>query len=143
VWLLSAAGMDRDGVARAERVHAHLTAIVSVADDGGSSGEIRRDLGILPPVTSENCLAALSDDEALLTQLFQYRFGGETGLGGIRSVTCSFQHWLILPAVSKTRFLNRAGRSPSMDRCSLPHYTMSGWWRMSDCHIQRRGAGGG
>jgi uncharacterized cofD-like protein len=60
----------------------NLTAIVSVADDGGSSGEIRRDLGILPPGDIRNCLAALSDDEALLTQLFQYRFGGETGLGG-------------------------------------------------------------
>jgi uncharacterized cofD-like protein len=60
----------------------NLTAVVSVADDGGSSGEIRRDLGILPPGDIRNCLAALSDDEALLTQLFQYRFGGETGLGG-------------------------------------------------------------
>ena len=60
----------------------NLTAVVSVADDGGSSGEIRRDLGILPPGDIRNCLAALSDDEALLTQLFQYRFGGETGLNG-------------------------------------------------------------
>lgn len=60
----------------------NLTAIVSVADDGGSSGEIRRDLGILPPGDIRTCLAALSDDEALLTQLFQYRFGGDTGLGG-------------------------------------------------------------
>ena len=60
----------------------NLTAVVSVADDGGSSGEIRRDQGILPPGDIRNCLAALSDDEALLTQLFQYRFGGETGLGG-------------------------------------------------------------
>jgi uncharacterized cofD-like protein len=60
----------------------NLTAIVSVADDGGSSGEIRRSLGILPPGDIRNCLAALSDDEALLTQLFQYRFGGDTGLGG-------------------------------------------------------------
>jgi uncharacterized cofD-like protein len=60
----------------------NLTAVVSVADDGGSSGEIRRSLGILPPGDIRNCLAALSDDEALLTQLFQYRFGGDTGLGG-------------------------------------------------------------
>ena len=60
----------------------NLTAVVSVADDGGSSGELRRDLGILPPGDIRNCLAALSDDEGLLTQLFQYRFGGDTGLGG-------------------------------------------------------------
>jgi uncharacterized cofD-like protein len=60
----------------------NLTAVVSVADDGGSSGELRRNLGILPPGDIRNCLAALSDDEALLTQLFQYRFGQDTGLGG-------------------------------------------------------------
>jgi uncharacterized cofD-like protein len=60
----------------------NLTAVVSVADDGGSSGELRRSLGIPPPGDIRNCLAALSDDEALLTQLFQYRFGEDTGLGG-------------------------------------------------------------
>lgn len=60
----------------------NLTAIVSVADDGGSSGELRRTLGILPPGDIRNCLAALSNDEALLTQLFQYRFGSESGLKG-------------------------------------------------------------
>jgi uncharacterized cofD-like protein len=60
----------------------NLTAIVSVADDGGSSGELRRNLGIPPPGDIRNCLAALSDDEALLTRLFQYRFGADTGLAG-------------------------------------------------------------
>jgi hypothetical protein len=60
----------------------NLTAIVTVADDGGSSGELRRTLGILPPGDIRNCLAALSDDEAMLTQLFQYRFSSESGLGG-------------------------------------------------------------
>lgn len=52
----------------------HITAVVTVADDGGSSGRIRQSLGILPPGDIRNCLAALSNDEALLTQLFQYRF---------------------------------------------------------------------
>lgn len=60
----------------------NLTAVVSVADDGGSSGELRKSLGILPPGDIRNCLAALSNDEDLLTQLFQYRFGGESGLSG-------------------------------------------------------------
>lgn len=61
----------------------HLTAIVTVADDGGSSGELRRSMGVLPPGDVRNCLAALSDDEELITQLFQYRFAGGTGsLGG-------------------------------------------------------------
>lgn len=61
----------------------NITAIVSVADDGGSSGRIRREMGILPPGDIRNCLAALSSDEALLTQLFQYRFpDGEGTLTG-------------------------------------------------------------
>jgi uncharacterized cofD-like protein len=60
----------------------NLTAIVTVADDGGSSGELRRSLGVLPPGDIRNCLTALSNDETLLTQLFQYRFGSGTGLEG-------------------------------------------------------------
>lgn len=61
----------------------HLTAIVTVADDGGSSGRLRRELGILPPGDIRNCLAALSNDEALLAQLFQYRFATQdSGLDG-------------------------------------------------------------
>jgi uncharacterized cofD-like protein len=61
----------------------NITAIVTVADDGGSSGRLRRDMGILPPGDIRNCLAALSEDEALMAQLFQYRFpAGEAGLEG-------------------------------------------------------------
>jgi uncharacterized cofD-like protein len=60
----------------------NLTAVVTVADDGGSSGTLRRNLGILAPGDIRNCLAALSNDEALLTQLFQYRFNDTSGLGG-------------------------------------------------------------
>jgi uncharacterized cofD-like protein len=60
----------------------HLTAVVTVADDGGSSGRLRQSLGILPPGDIRNSLAALSDDEAMLTQLFQYRFSGAPGLNG-------------------------------------------------------------
>lgn len=61
----------------------NLTAIVTVADDGGSSGRLRTNLGVLPPGDIRNCLAALSNDETLITQLFQYRFsGGENELEG-------------------------------------------------------------
>lgn len=60
----------------------HITAIVTVADDGGSSGRLRRELGVLPPGDFRNCIAALADDEALITQLFQYRFGQGQGLDG-------------------------------------------------------------
>ncbi len=61
----------------------NITAVVSVADDGGSSGMIRRTQGIPPPGDIRNCLAALSNDEALMTQLFQYRFSdGNIDLNG-------------------------------------------------------------
>jgi uncharacterized cofD-like protein len=60
----------------------HITAIVTVADDGGSSGRLRRELGVLPPGDFRNCIAALADDEALTTQLFQYRFPSGRREGG-------------------------------------------------------------
>ena len=60
----------------------NITAIVTVADDGGSSGQLRRDLGVLPPGDFRNCIAALADDEALTTQLFKYRFRSGQGLEG-------------------------------------------------------------
>src|SRR3990170_3911060 len=60
----------------------NLTAIVTVADDGGSSGVLRRELGILPPGDVRNCIAALADAEPLVTSLFQYRFSDGSGLAG-------------------------------------------------------------
>lgn len=59
----------------------NITAVVTMADDGGSSGKLRREMGILPPGDLRNNLAALSDDEDMMTRLFQYRFG-EGNLGG-------------------------------------------------------------
>jgi uncharacterized cofD-like protein len=83
----------------------HITAIVTVADDGGSSGRLRRELGVLPPGDLRNCIAALADDEALITQLFQYRFGQGSGLNGhsfgnlfitaLAGVTGSFERALV------------------------------------------------
>ncbi len=60
----------------------NITAIVTVADDGGSSGRLRRDMGVLPPGDIRNCLTALADEEALLTELFRYRFDAGDGLSG-------------------------------------------------------------
>ena len=59
-----------------------LTAVVTVTDEGGSSGRLRRDLRILPPGDIRNCLVALAEDEQLLTQLFNYRFASGHGLRG-------------------------------------------------------------
>ena len=60
----------------------NITAIVTVADDGGSSGRLREELGVLPPGDIRNCISALADEEELLTELFQYRFEAGTGLAG-------------------------------------------------------------
>ncbi|MFM7382540.1 MAG: uridine diphosphate-N-acetylglucosamine-binding protein YvcK [Microcystaceae cyanobacterium] len=61
---------------------ANITAIVTVADDGGSSGRLRREIGVLPPGDIRNCIASLADEEKLLTELFQYRFQAGDGLSG-------------------------------------------------------------
>lgn len=55
----------------------NITAVVTVADDGGSSGRLRQELGLLPPGDFRNNIAALSRDEALMTQVLQYRFGSQ------------------------------------------------------------------
>lgn len=60
----------------------NVTAVVTVADDGGSSGRLREDLGIIPPGDLRNCLVALADTEPLMEKLFQYRFEGKGELAG-------------------------------------------------------------
>jgi len=59
-----------------------ITAVVTVTDDGGSSGRLRREFEVLPPGDIRNCMVALSEDEALLSRLFQYRFQNGHGLKG-------------------------------------------------------------
>ncbi len=59
-----------------------LRAVVTVTDDGGSSGRLRKEFGVLPPGDIRNCLVALADDEDLLARLFQYRFANGEGLSG-------------------------------------------------------------
>lgn len=82
-------GTGLPGLLRGLTEHtSNITAIVTVADDGGSSGRLRRELGVLPPGDFRNNLAALARDEALMTQVLQYRFGampngdGQGELGG-------------------------------------------------------------
>lgn len=93
----------------------NLTAVVTVADDGGSSGRLRRDLGVLPPGDLRNNIAALADDENLMTQLFQYRFqDGDLGghafgnlfISALSGVTGSLETALI----ETERVLNISGR---------------------------------
>ena len=85
----------------------NITALVTVADDGGSSGFLREELGILPPGDIRNCLAALADTEPLMKDLFQHRFQQGEGLAGhsfgnlliaaMHDITGDFEH-----AVQKT-----------------------------------------
>jgi uncharacterized cofD-like protein len=93
----------------------NLTAVVTVADDGGSSGRLRRDLGVLPPGDLRNNIAALADDENLMTQLFQYRFKegaldghafGNLFISALSGVTGSLESALI----ETERVLNIHGR---------------------------------
>ncbi len=98
----------------------NLSAIVTVADDGGSSGKLRESKGILPPGDIRNCLAALSRDEDLIGQLFQYRFTtGESGLEGH-----SFGNLLISALSEMTGSFERAvveaGKALSIDGQVVP-----------------------
>ena len=75
-------GTGMPGLLRGLTAYTHnITAVVTVADDGGSSGRLRRELGLLPPGDFRNNMAALSRDEALMTQLLQYRFGSSVSGG--------------------------------------------------------------
>jgi uncharacterized cofD-like protein len=65
-----------------KKITTNVTAVVTVSDDGGSSGRLQKELGVLPPGDIRNCLVALADDEALVTELFQYRFMEGEGLTG-------------------------------------------------------------
>src|SRR5437867_1012256 len=74
--------VPRHGGAPPEDSTVDIAAVVTVTDDGGSSGRLRRDFDVLPPGDIRNCLVALSEDEALLSRLFQYRFESGRGLKG-------------------------------------------------------------
>jgi uncharacterized cofD-like protein len=69
---------DREGTPPRDR----LVAVVATSDDGGSSGRLRAQFNVVPPGDIRNCLAALSDNHALIADIFQYRFGSGDGLNG-------------------------------------------------------------
>src|SRR5712691_11043380 len=85
-----------------------LGAIVTVTDEGGSSGELRRELGMLPPGDVRNCIVALAEEEKLLSQLFAYRFEAGEGLAGhslgnllltaLTDITGGFDHAVLAAA---------------------------------------------
>ena len=97
-------GTGQSVLLRGLRLHTdNLTAIITVADDGGSSGILRRELGVLPPGDFRNCLVALSEDESLLADLFQYRFDEGSGLKGH-----SFGNLFIVAMTNVTKSFDQA-----------------------------------
>lgn len=75
-------GLKAYASADVDRPLVEITAVVTVTDDGGSSGRLRREFDVLPPGDIRNCMCALAEDAALLAQLFQYRFEAGRGLAG-------------------------------------------------------------
>ncbi len=126
----------------------NLTAIVTVGDDGGSSGRLRRELGVLPPGDLRNCIAALAEAEPLMTRLFQYRFNEGSGLEGhsfgnlfivaMSAITGNFEEavretsrvlavrGLILPSTLSTRDPARPHRGPRDDSAASHNITERG-----------------
>ena len=94
----------------------NITAIVSVGDDGGSSGRLRESLGILPPGDIRHCMTALADDEDLITKLFQYRFKSGEGLEGhsfgnlFLTALCSITGDLVRAVKESSNVLSIRGR---------------------------------
>ena len=78
----SAPSENLDSTPSAKNLIGELCAVVTVTDDGGSSGRLRKELNMLPPGDIRNCIVALSEDEALLSRLFQHRFERGSGLEG-------------------------------------------------------------
>lgn len=95
----------------------NITAIVTVGDDGGSSGRLRTELGVLPPGDIRNCITALADEDKLVTELFRYRFESGEGLEGhsfgnlFITALCAVTHGDMLEAVrTASRVLNSRGQ---------------------------------
>src|SRR5438552_15923470 len=71
-----------DSISALKPLITELSAVVTVTDDGGSSGRLRNEFNMLPPGDIRNCIAALSEDDALLSRLFQHRFQAWSNLNG-------------------------------------------------------------
>ena len=99
-----------------KKITNNITAIVTVGDDGGSSGRLREEMGVLPPGDIRNCIAALADDEDLVTKLFQYRFKTGEGLEGhsfgnlFLTAMCSITGDMIRAVKESSKVLSIRGR---------------------------------
>lgn len=99
-----------------KKITNNITAVVTVGDDGGSSGRLRQEMGVLPPGDIRNCIAALADDEDLVTKLFQYRFKTGEGLEGhsfgnlFLTALCSITGNMVKAVQESSKVLSIRGR---------------------------------
>jgi len=99
-----------------KHITGNVTAIVTVGDDGGSSGRLRQEMGILPPGDIRNCIAGLANEEDLVTKLFQYRFKNGNGLEGhsfgnlFLSAMCAITGDMVSAVKESSKVLSIRGR---------------------------------
>ena len=99
-----------------KKITNNITAVVTVGDDGGSSGKLREELGVLPPGDIRSCISALADDEDLVTKLFQYRFKDCAGLSGhsfgnlFLTAMCSITGNMVKAVQESSKVLSIRGR---------------------------------
>jgi len=99
-----------------KHITGNITAVVTVGDDGGSSGRLREEMGILPPGDIRNCIAGLANEEDLVTKLFQYRFKSGNGLEGhsfgnlFLSALCAITGDMISAVKESSKVLSIRGR---------------------------------
>lgn len=99
-----------------KKITNNITAVVTVGDDGGSSGKLREELGVLPPGDIRSCIAALADDEDMVAKLFQYRFKDCAGLSGhsfgnlFLTAMCSITGDMVRAVMESSKVLSIRGR---------------------------------
>ena len=127
----------------------NITAIVTVADDGGSSGRLRQELGVLPPGDIRNCITALADEDQLVTELFHYRFEHGEGLEGhnfgnlFLTAVCAVTKGDMIQAVrTASRVLNSCGQvlPSTLDNITLVAEMQDGSEVRGESHISHTSA---
>ncbi len=127
----------------------NITAIVTVADDGGSSGRLRQELGVLPPGDIRNCITALADEDKLVTELFHYRFEHGEGLEGhnfgnlFLTAVCAVTKGDMIQAVrTASRVLNSCGQvlPSTLDNITLVAQMQDGSEVRGESHISHTDA---
>jgi len=125
----------------------NITAVVTVGDDGGSSGRLREEMGVLPPGDIRNCIAALANEENLVTELFQYRFKQGNGLEGhsfgnlFLSALCAITGDMVSAVRESSKVLSIRGKvlPSTLDDMRLVAEMEDGRTIMGESHIPKAG----